>query len=101
MQQHEALHKYNQHIILEGERNLPAARLRLDCLPPLLPNNPFRSTAVAAPYSTCPPRPRREREAERASHKQRGSSKGKWSNQRGRLGGGSTQQVSFEALPGQ
>ena len=55
MQQHEALHKYNQHIILKAaERNLPAARLRLDRLPPLLPHTPFRSTAVAAPVPQEP-----------------------------------------------
>ena len=43
--------------------------------------------------STCPPRPRRERQAERASHEQRSSSEGEGSNQRG-----STQQVSYKAM---
>ena len=47
---HEALHKYNQHTILEGGGgDLPAARVRLSCLHPLLPNTPVCLTAVAAP----------------------------------------------------
>jgi hypothetical protein len=43
--------------------------------------------------STCPPRPRRERQAERASDEQRSSSEGEETILRGRLGGGSTQQA--------
>ena len=43
--------------------------------------------------STCPPRPRHERQAGRASHEQRNCSEGKGSNQRDRLGGGNTKQV--------
>ena len=45
-----SLQHIDEHYIVEAAaRNLPAARLQLDRVPPLLPNTPFRWTAVAAP----------------------------------------------------
>ena len=55
MQQHEALQHIDEHYILEAAaRNLPAARLRLERLLPLLPNTQLRSIAVAAPVPQDP-----------------------------------------------
>ena len=48
--------------------------------------------------STCPPRPRRENQAERATHEQRSSSAGEETNLRCLLPGGRSQQVRCGAL---
>ena len=56
--------------------------------------------SLGSSRSTCPPRARRERQAERASHDQHSSSEGEETILRGRLGGGSTQQVPLNSSRG-
>ena len=47
---HRSLQHIDEHYIVKAAaRNLPAARLQVDRVPPLLPNNPFRLAAFAAP----------------------------------------------------
>ena len=65
--------------------------LQLYCLPPLLPNTTFRSTAVVALVPQDPDASAKPNVPVR--HEQRNSNEGEESNQRGRLGGGSTKQV--------
>ena len=47
-------HIDEHYIVKAAARNLPAARLQLGRMPPLLQNTPVRWTAIAAPVSQDP-----------------------------------------------
>ena len=70
------------HKLPAATQNLPAARLQLAHVPPLLPNTHFVSQQSSALDTLSPCR---ERQAGRASHEQRSNNEEEATNQRGLL----------------